>query len=236
MKKISLLAIAAILVVGIASCDSKKSVSLKSEIDSVSYLIGSSYGHGLKENVKTFPGDPVNLDALISGFQHGAGSDDSLFLGKNDQELSTYLNAFFEKAQLKQAEDTKVESEKWLAENKGKSGVITTESGVQYKVITEGKGAKPTAEDTVVVHYTGKSLDGTVFDSSVQRGEPATFPVGVVIPGWSEAVQLMPLGSKYQIWIPAHLGYGEQGNPQAGIKGNSVIEFEVELLEIKKAK
>jgi FKBP-type peptidyl-prolyl cis-trans isomerase len=236
MKKIKVLAIAAILVAGIASCDSKKNVSLKSEIDSVSYLIGSSYGHGLKENFKTLPGDPINIQALISGFDKGADSNDSLFLGKSEQELQEYLNAYFQKAQLLQAELTKAEGEKWLEENKTKAGVITTESGVQYKVITEGKGAKPTAEDTVVVHYTGKTLDGNVFDSSVQRGEPQTFPVGVVIPGWSEAVQLMPLGSKYQIWIPSELGYGAQGQPQAGIKGNAVIEFEVELLEIKKAK
>ena len=120
----------------------------------------------------------------------------------------------------------------FLAANRSKEGVITTASGLQYKVITEGTGAKPTAKDKVRCHYTGRLLDGTVFDSSVQRGQPAEFEVGQVIPGWQEVLQLMPVGSKFQVWIPSNLAYGTQG---AGpIKPNSTLEFEIELLEIVK--
>lgn len=120
----------------------------------------------------------------------------------------------------------------FLAENAKKAGVKTTASGLQYEVITEGKGARPKATDQVKVHYEGKLVDGTVFDSSVKRGEPVTFPLNQVIPGWTEGVQLMTVGSKYRLVIPAALGYGEQG---AGpIPPNAVLVFEVELLDIVK--
>ena len=120
-----------------------------------------------------------------------------------------------------------------MAENKTKSGVITTESGLQYQVVTEGKGAKPTADDKVKVHYTGTLLNGTKFDSSVDRGEPAEFGVGQVIKGWTEVLQLMPVGSKYIVWIPSELAYGERG-AGADIRPNSTLKFEIELLEIVK--
>ena len=133
----------------------------------------------------------------------------------------------------KAAEENKVKGETFLAENKTKSGVTTTESGLQYKVITEGTGEKPSADDQVTVHYQGKFVDGTVFDSSYERGEPMTFPLGGVIRGWTEGLQLMPVGSKYILWIPAELGYGMQP-PSPTIPPNSMLEFEVELLEIVK--
>ena len=133
--------------------------------------------------------------------------------------------------QQRETEALKAEGEKFLAENKTKEGVVTTESGLQYKVLTEGSGAKPTEADRVKVHYTGKLLDGTVFDSSVQRGEPATFGVTQVIRGWQEVLQLMPAGSKYQVWIPSELAYGASGAGQM-IKPHATLEFEVELLEI----
>jgi FKBP-type peptidyl-prolyl cis-trans isomerase FkpA/FKBP-type peptidyl-prolyl cis-trans isomerase FklB len=236
MKKFSLLAMMAMVIGGIAfsSCDSKKSVSLKSGVDSTSYIIGASYGAGLRENIKTFPGDPGNIDALIAGFLDGANGD-SIHLGMDMQAAQAYVQQYFQNAQNLAAEVTKAEGEKFLAENKTKSGVITTESGLQYKVITEGTGIKPLAEDTVKVHYTGKLLDGTTFDSSVDRGEPISFPLNGVIRGWSEGVQLMPVGSKYVFWIPSDLAYGPQP-PSQLIKPNSTLEFEVELLEVIKAK
>jgi FKBP-type peptidyl-prolyl cis-trans isomerase FkpA/FKBP-type peptidyl-prolyl cis-trans isomerase FklB len=235
MKNLSLLAILAMVIVGIAfsSCDSKKSVSLKSDIDSVSYIIGASYGQGLKEQIKQYP-VPGNINALIDGFTNAANGD-SIYLGMDMQEAQTFANTYFQNLQTRVAEETKAEGEKFLEENKTKSGVITTQSGLQYKVITEGTGIKPSAEDTVKVHYKGQLLDGTVFDSSLERGEPVSFPLNGVIRGWTEGVQLMPVGSKYLFWIPADLAYGPQ-SPSQLIKPNSTLEFEVELLEVKKAK
>ena len=149
------------------------------------------------------------------------------------QEAQAYMQTYFMQAATKEAENNKAEGEKFLAENKTKSGVITTESGLQYQVVTEGKGAKPTADDKVKVHYTGTLLNGTKFDSSVDRGEPAEFGVGQVIKGWTEVLQLMPVGSKYIVWIPSELAYGERG-AGADIRPNSTLKFEIELLEIVK--
>jgi len=232
MKKVCFLAVLAIVTIGVASCTSRKKVNLKTDVDSVSYLIGSSYGEGLREQMKSFPvGGPGNVEALIAGFVNAALGD-SVFLGEYTQStLNAYIQDFFQKASARVADEEKAAGDKFLAENKTKSGVFETESGLQYKVLTAGTGPKPGPEDTVKVHYTGKLLDGKVFDSSVERGEPLSFPLNAVIPGWSEGVQLMPLGSKYILWIPAELAYG--ANPQSpDIKPNSTLEFEVELLDI----
>lgn len=122
-------------------------------------------------------------------------------------------------------------AEQFLAHNAREKGVITTASGLQYKILTEGTGPRPAAEDVVQVHYEGRLRDGTVFDSSYQRGEPVAFPLSQVIPGWTEGVQLMPVGSKFHFWIPPELGYGAEG---AGgvIPPNAVLEFDIELLAI----
>lgn len=229
MKKVSVL-VAAAVVSGMffTSCGSKTNVSLKSDVDSVSYAIGVSTGLGYKENLKTLPGAEANVDALIAGFVQAIKGDS---IKMNMEEAREYMQKYFVEASAKEANKTKEEGEKFLADNKTKSGVITTESGLQYQVITEGTGAKPTAEDHVKVHYTGTLLDGTKFDSSIDRGEPAEFPVSQVIKGWTEGLQLMPVGSKYIFWIPSDLAYGDRGAGQM-IKPNSTLKFEVELLEI----
>lgn len=229
MKKVSVL-VAAAVVSGMffASCGPKTNVSLKSDVDSVSYAIGVSTGLGYKENLKTLPGAEANVDALIAGFVQAIKGDSTKM---NMEEAREYMQKYFVEASAKEANKTKEEGEKFLADNKTKSGVITTESGLQYQVITEGTGAKPTAEDHVKVHYTGTLLDGTKFDSSIDRGEPAEFPVSQVIKGWTEGLQLMPVGSKYIFWIPSDLAYGDRGAGQM-IKPNSTLKFEVELLEI----
>ena len=150
------------------------------------------------------------------------------------QAAQAYIQTYFTEASARDANKTKEEGEKFLAENKAKKDVITTESGLQYQVVTEGTGAKPTAEDVVKVHYTGTLLDGTKFDSSLDHGgEPAQFPVGGVIKGWTEVLQLMPVGSKYIVWIPSELAYGPQGAGR-DIKPNSTLKFEIELLDIVK--
>lgn len=229
MKKVSVL-VAAAVVSGMffTSCGPKTNVSLKSDVDSVSYAIGVSTGLGYKENLKTLPGVEANVDALIAGFVQAIKGDSTKM---NMEEAREYMQKYFVEASAKEANKTKEEGEKFLADNKTKSGVITTESGLQYQVITEGTGAKPTAEDHVKVHYTGTLLDGTKFDSSIDRGEPAEFPVSQVIKGWTEGLQLMPVGSKYIFWIPSDLAYGDRGAGQM-IKPNSTLKFEVELLEI----
>lgn len=232
---INVLVATAIVATGLAttSCDSHKTANLKSGVDSVSYAIGLSTGVGYKQNLKTIPGEPANVDALIAGFIQGITGDSTAFKMK-PEEAQQFIQTYFMTASKKEAEKNLAEGTKFLNENKTKSGVITTESGLQYKVVKEGTGAKPAATDQVKVHYTGTLLDGTKFDSSIDRNEPAVFPVNQVIPGWTEGLQLMSVGSKYIFWIPANLAYGEQ-SPSPQIKPNSVLKFEVELLDIVKA-
>ncbi len=232
MKKVSVLVATAIVAMGAisTSCESHKSASLKTAADSVSYAIGISTGAGYKENLKTLPGEPANVDDLIAGFIQ-AIKGDSTAMKMTPQEAQAYVQEYFMTASAKDAQKTKEEGEKFLAENKTKKGVITTESGLQYQVVTEGQGAKPKDTDKVKVHYKGTLLDGTTFDSSIDRGEPAEFPVNAVIKGWTEALQLMPVGSKYIVWVPSELAYGERGAGQ-DIKPNSTLVFEIELLDI----
>ena len=240
MKKLSILFIIAIAmtVVGITPCSSQKNnnpVVLSSGIDSVCYVIGKVSGYSMIKQAKTsMESWPVkgNYDALIAGLSDALKNpDDSLFLGNDVDGVGEFINNFFQTMTEIAADNNKAEGEKFLAENKTQNGVITTESGLQYKILTEGTGPKPKAEDEVTVHYTGKSLDGTVFDSSYDRGNPATFPLSNVIQGWTEGMQLMPVGSKFILWIPAELGYGAN-TPTPKIKPNAVLEFEIELLNI----
>ena len=149
-------------------------------------------------------------------------------------EVTKALQELGQRAEAAQAEAFKAleaENQAFLEENKKTAGVVVTDSGLQYEILTEGNGAKPTAESTVRVHYTGSLIDGTVFDSSVKRGTPAEFPVGGVIKGWTEALQLMPVGSKWRLTIPHNLAYGERG-AGASIPPFATLVFEVELLDI----
>jgi FKBP-type peptidyl-prolyl cis-trans isomerase len=239
MKKMERMSVWAVAIAAmgmvVVSCNQgvNTNVGLNSALDSVGYAIGVNYGAGLKEQAKTLPGGgSINIDALVAGFVT-AIKGDSGNLKITAEAAGPFLNQYFTAQQEKEGENTKAEGDAFLAANKGQAGVITTESGLQYKVLTEGSGPRPAAEDQVKVHYTGKLLDGTVFDSSVQRGEPLTIGVGQVIKGWTEVMQIMPVGSKYQVWIPSDLAYGPQGAGQL-IKPNSTLEFEVELLEIVK--
>ena len=242
MKKFSVLAISAVLTLGIAftSCDSKKSMGsakLTSEVDSVSYIIGKANAYSMMKQTKmqmeSWP-EKGNYEAFLAGLNDGMRNpDDSLFLGKDMSVLNEYINEFFMNLQQKMADKNKIEGDNFLAENKTKSGVITTESGLQYSVITEGTGAKPKESDNVKVHYRGTLIDGTEFDSSITRGEPVEFPLARVISGWTEGLQLMPVGSKYKFWISTELAYGMQPPSQA-IPVNAMLTFEVELLEIVK--
>ncbi|MDR2967988.1 MAG: FKBP-type peptidyl-prolyl cis-trans isomerase [Tannerellaceae bacterium] len=233
MKKVNLLVAVVALMAGIfaSSCDFKKSVKLNNGLDSASYAIGILNGSGFRQNIKTgVPGGELNIDMLLAGFEETLRAD-SAKTKISMEEAQTFIQEYFNRIQTEMSTKAKGEGDKFLEENKAKPGVITTESGLQYQVITEGTGERPKATDNVKVHYTGTLLDGTVFDSSVERGEPATFGVGQVIKGWTEGLQIMPVGSKYIFWIPSDLAYGERGMGQ-DIKPNSMLKFEVELLEI----
>ncbi len=234
--KVNVLGAAAAVILGVAttSCgDTQTNVSLRSDVDSVSYAIGVNFGSGIHDQLKTLPGGESNVDALIAGFITSIRGD-SAKVKMNPDEARQYMQTYFVQASAKEAKKNKEEGEKFLEENGQKKDVITTESGLQYQVIEEGTGERPTEKDRVKVHYTGTLLDGTEFDSSISRGEPAVFGVNQVIKGWTEGLQLMPVGSKYIFWIPANLAYGERSMPGSPIKANSMLKFEVELLEIVK--
>ncbi len=205
-----------------------------------SYAVGFGSGNQLRARLGGDIQD-IDVEAFIEGFRQGLVEGDPKFTDEQiKKEFELYqpiaaerMKAAQEKAQKeREVEATKgaAEAKAFLDKNKTAEGVVTLESGLQYKVITEGKGEKPTAEDTVSAHYEGKLLNGEVFDSSYKRGEPTTFPVSGVIKGWQEALQLMPEGSKWELYIPPELGYGEAGRP--GIPPNSLMIFTVELLDI----
>jgi FKBP-type peptidyl-prolyl cis-trans isomerase FklB len=204
--------------------------SLKDQKDKASYSIGYDIGSTFKkQNVE------INPDSLMAGIKDALSGKEAMSKEDRDKTLATFQKELQEKqaATTKAAaEKNAAEGEKFLAENKKKEGVKTTASGLQYKVLKEGTGESPKATDSVVTNYKGTLLDGTEFDSSYKRNEPATFPVNRVIPGWTEALQLMKPGSKYQLFIPSKLAYGERGAGK-DIGPNSTLIFEVELLSIK---
>lgn len=228
MKKLNVLTAITIAFV-MMSCSQGGSgkVVLKNALDSASYALGVNTGGSYESS--TFPGEELDVDLISAGFAQAIKGQE---VKMSIEEATEFLNVYFTKASVEASQANKQEGEEFLAKNMFKEGVSTTATGLQYTVITEGTGAKPEATDQVTVHYTGKLLDGTVFDSSVERGEPATFGLNQVIPGWSEAVQLMNVGSKYKVWIPSDLAYGESGT--GPIPPNSVLEFEIELIEIVK--
>lgn len=201
------------------------------KVDSMSYAFGMNIGADFAKNIKNIPGGASNVDLLIKGFSTAMKGDSTLMT----KEFATeFFRKYISEAQAKELEEKKSAGDKFLAENKTKEGVKTTESGLQYQVLVPAEGPKPKATDSVEVHYQGFLLDGTKFDSSVDRGESITFPLNQVIPGWTEGVQLMSVGSKYKLFVPYTLGYGEQGTPNGGpIPGYATLIFEIELLKIK---
>lgn len=222
---------AAIAAVGFSSVAPAKD-KLETDRDKRSYLVGMQIGGSLAQ-IK----DEIDLPLVIQAMETVIKDGKPLL---SEQEATDVQKSFSEHLQAKRvaeqqaaAKKNKEDGEAFLAKNRSGAGVKTTASGLQYKVVSEGKGAKPQATDTVKVHYTGTLLDGTKFDSSVDRGTPATFALNQVIPGWTEGLQLMPAGSKYTFWIPSDLAYGDRGTP-GPIGPNSTLKFEVELLEIVK--
>jgi len=237
MKKVTLLAIASVTLFACGGGEGTTNVSLTSNIDSVSYAIGTSQAKGLMAQVPE-----LNVPAFMKGYNDVVDSSDLMI---TEADAQVILQAF---GQQKQAEAAAKQQEeqaamyagvqeeglKFLEENKAKEGVQVTASGLQYVVLKEGTGAQPTAESNVTVHYHGTTPDGTVFDSSVDRGETISFALNQVIPGWTEGVQLMKEGAKYKFFIPQELAYGANA-PQGGqgpIKPYMPLVFEVELFKV----
>lgn len=198
------------------------------EVQKVGYAAGFDMGRNLREIA-----DDMDLAAFHQGMQDAFAKKDGVLTDAQMQEvMQTYMMRKQGEMQTKleaQAVANKQAGEVFLAQNAKKDGVKTTASGLQYKVISEGKGASPKASDVVMVNYEGRLIDGTVFDSSYERGEPVEFPLNQVIPGWTEGLQLMKPGAKYEFYIPSDLAYGESGNPD--IEPNSTLIFTVELLD-----
>ncbi len=207
---------------------------LKENKDKASYIIGNNIGENIAADFKD-RGFDINPEAVARGILNGLKGAES---GFSDEEAQAVLQAFLQAAEerLKAAADArKKEGQDFLAANAKKEGVRTTNSGLQYKVLKEGTGAAPKANSVVTVHYRGKLLDGTEFDSSYARQQPAQFPVNGVIAGWTEALQLMKAGGAMELYIPSELAYGENPPPGSPIPSNSVLLFTVELLDVQDA-
>ena len=237
MKIKGLIVMTGVIALMLGSCGkgALKSVNLKAKEDSLSYAFGIV-------NYNALTNDSLMLDPMIVAKAMMDGKDKKALMA--DDIARSYIMVFVQKREAikasKKAELDKVtykdyleKNEAFLATNKSKAGVSTTASGLQYEVIKMGTGPKPTAQNTVKVHYVGTLIDGTEFDSSIKRNQPATFPVSGVIAGWTEALQLMPVGSKFKLFIPSGIGYGATGAGEV-IKPYSTLIFEVELLEIVK--
>ena len=225
------------------SCGAKQESAAKPELktfpEQYSYVLGLDIGESLKRM-----NSEVDLNALAWGMADIMKNRTQLMTPAVLDSIKRLFSMKMQQQQMadqqKQMQEMKPQADKnakegaaFLAENKKKPGVITTKSGLQYKIIKKGTGPMPKPTDKVKVNYEGKFIDGKIFDSSAKQGQPAEFPVGQIIPGWSEALQLMPVGSKYELYIPSNIAYGEQGRPPV-IGPNALLIFQVELLDIEK--
>jgi len=220
--KLRMIAVLGVLFL-VSHVNAQEKPALKNQKEKVSYIIGMDIGGNLKKQLVD-----VDPNSLAKGIQDALSGTKPLL---SNEEIQETMVAF----QKEMAEKQKQRGEAFLSENKKKEGVKTLPSGLQYKVVKAGTGKKPKANDTVTVNYRGTLIDGTEFDSSYRRGQPATFPVSGVIPGWTEAMQLMAEGAKWQLFIPPHLAYGERG--MGGLIGpNTTLIFEVELISVQENK
>lgn len=244
MKIMAKTVLASALALAIAGCSSEapsqQDVSLDSESNRHAYALGTVLGREVQANMEHLAETGIELDNDVVIAALADALNDSTRM--SDDEVQEAIMALVELSTNYAEQQSQVSSERNLqeglnyqAENAQREGVTVTESGLQYEVLTQGEGGSPAAEDTVTVHYEGTLIDGSVFDSSYQRGEPIAFPLNRVIPGWSEGVQLMNVGAKYRFVIPADLAYGSEERPGSPIPPNATLVFEVELLEIEKA-
>lgn len=199
---------------------------MQTELEKVSYAVGMSIAESLKNQSLEDIDTQIIAEAMNDIFR---GEKPKL----SQEEANNSIQTFLDNKRNEDFAQIKTEGELFLLANRQKEGIQATSTGLLYEILIDGAGRKPSATDTVTVHYHGTLIDGTIFDSSVQRGEPASFGVHQVIPGWTEALQLMPVGSKYKLYIPQELAYGANPHPGGAIKPFSALIFEVELLDIK---
>ncbi|MDO4671807.1 MAG: FKBP-type peptidyl-prolyl cis-trans isomerase [Porphyromonadaceae bacterium] len=207
----------------------QKPIKLATQADSAAYALGILNGTGFKGSLSNIPGDSLSHDIILRGFNEAFKGDKTLISPEEAQQL--FMN-YYQDTSKKVSDAYKIENEAYLENYKKQEGVKTTASGLAYKVLRASEGPRPTVQDTVVVHYEGRTIDGKVFDSSYERKEPTTFGLLQVIPGWTEGLCLMNKGSKYELVIPSNLAYGERG-ASSMIKPNSTLIFDIELLDIK---
>ena len=227
MRVLSIFAVFAIL---LTALNAEGGTDLKTDKEKLSYALGMDIGGSMKSQ-----SIDINPDIFAKGVKDVVEDNKALL---TNEEFQATMEKFQQKMVAKQAdqaeiiaETNKAEGDQFLAENRKKEGVITTDSGLQYIVIEEGSGDSPKADDTVSVHYKGELINGTEFDNSYKRNQPATFPVSGVIPGWTEALQLMKVGAKWKVFLPSDIAYGERGAGQQ-VGPNSTLIFEVELISI----
>ncbi|MDP4278510.1 MAG: FKBP-type peptidyl-prolyl cis-trans isomerase [Bacteroidota bacterium] len=230
MKKLSILSMGVMLLLSVCfvSCNKTGKSSMKNSVDSLSYAYGVGMGFSMNQNLKEFPAD-LNIDLFLKVFEKALKGDTANLAIKPNEAYMVFQRCLAV-AQADAAKKNKEKGTEFLKKNGKKAGVVTTASGLQYEILKQGNGPKPSDTSIVRVNYNGTLIDGTVFDSSIQRGTPAQFPLNQVIKGWSEGIKLMSVGSKYKFWIPADLAYGEQGGGK--IKPGSMLIFEVDLLGI----
>jgi FKBP-type peptidyl-prolyl cis-trans isomerase FklB len=230
MKQHRLAAAVALVGLVLAGCDSQTSVELDTPAQKASYGIGLNMGKSLAQEGM----DDLDSNAVAQGIEDAIGKKEQRLKDDELVEAFAFLQKRAEERMATMNEESAKAGKKFLEENGKREGVVTTESGLQYEVLKKAEGDQPKATDVVSVHYEGKLTDGSVFDSSIERGSPIELPVSGVIPGWVEGLQLMHVGEKYKLYIPSELAYGEQ-SPTPAIPANSVLVFELELLEIKAA-
>ncbi len=228
MKQHRLAAAVALVGLVLAGCDSQTSVELETPAQKASYGIGLNMGKSLAQEGM----DDLDSKAVAQGIEDAIGKKEQRLKDEELAEAFGFLQKRSEERMAKLNEESAKAGKTFLAENGKREGVVTTDSGLQYEVLTKADGAQPKATDVVTVHYEGKLTDGSVFDSSIQRGSPIDLPVNGVIPGWVEGLQLMHVGEKYKLYIPSELAYGEQ-SPTPAIPANAVLVFDLELLSIK---
>ena len=228
-RKLSLFA-AVLITMSSGACAQKKAghggePALNSRMDSISYIFGASLG----QNIRQSEIEDVNIDAVMSGVRNALESDSNLRITMQDGDR--LVRQFMQEKQVKAAAEGKKKADDYMASLANDKNLKKTDSGIYYEVLKEGTGPKPSETDNVRVHYEGKTTAGETFDSSYERGQPAEFPLNRVIPGWTEIVQMMPVGSKWRVIIPPSLAYGERGSPPT-IGPNEVLIFQIELLDI----